>query len=259
MNVHDEHYENEQMDLAGGPDASRRALSRQGFLRWGLAAAVPALAVAACGRVVASNLTRPPDGSAAPGRQTVKTPEAGQTDAVTATSPDGQLALTPANLDDDDDEDLSLTPEQTEGPYFKRNSPERASLVDASTPGTRLTLTGRVLNQNGKPIARALLDFWQADASGNYDNAGYLLRGHQFTDDAGQYRLETVVPGLYPGRTRHIHVKVQAPNGPILTTQLYFPNEPRNASDGIFNPKLVLPMQATAQGQAASFDFVVQG
>ncbi len=252
MNKHDEHDEHEQTDLTGGPESNRSGLSRQAFLRWGLATAVPAVAIAACGRVAAGGLP-------APGRQAAETPEAGQPDATTATSTAPQLPLTPANLDDDDDEDLSLTPEQTEGPYFKRNSPERTSLVDSGTPGTRLTLTGRVLNQNGKPIARALLDFWQADASGNYDNAGYLLRGHQFTDDAGQYRLETVAPGLYPGRTRHIHVKVQAPNGPILTTQLYFPNEPRNATDGIFNPKLVLPMQATAQGQAASFDFVVQG
>src|SRR5439155_751695 len=89
----------------------------------------------------------------------------------------------------------------------------------------------------GRVAAGGLLGFWQADASGNYDNRGYTLRGHQFADDAGQYHLETVVPGLYPGRTRHIHVKVQAPNGPVLTTQLYFAGEARNASDSIFNSK----------------------
>ena len=65
----------------------------------------------------------------------------------------------------------------------------------------------------------------------------------------GNYTLETVVPGLYPGRTRHIHVKVQAPNGPVLTTQLYFPNEPRNATDGIFDATLVLPIEHTDTGQ----------
>jgi len=63
-------------------------------------------------------------------------------------------------------------------------------------------------------------------------NTGYRLRGHQFTDEAGRYALETVVPGLYPGRTRHLHVKVQAPNQPVLTTQLYFPGQPSNATDG---------------------------
>ncbi len=72
------------------------------------------------------------------------------------------------------------------------------------------------------PVAGALLDFWHADADGEYDLDGFRLRGHQFTDGEGHFSLETVMPGLYPGRTRHIHVKVQAPGGPILTTQLYF-------------------------------------
>jgi protocatechuate 3,4-dioxygenase beta subunit len=152
---------------------------------------------------------------------------------------------------------LQTTPAQTAGPYFKPGSPERTSLVDESTPGTRLFLTGRVLDPSGQPVAGALLDFWQADAGGAYDNRGYGMRGHQYTDEAGQYQLETVVPGVYPGRTRHIHVRVQAPNGPVLTTQLYFPGEPGNASDSIFNSALVLPIQETPDGATATFDFVV--
>src|SRR5439155_4296235 len=118
---------------------------------------------------------------------------------------------------------VALTPSMTEGPYFKANSPERTSLIEPGTAGTRLTITGYVLTTDCKPIAHALLEFWQADASGQYDNAGYKLRGHQFTDEAGRCQLETIMPGLYPGRTLHIHVKVQAPNGPVLTTQLFFP------------------------------------
>ena len=154
---------------------------------------------------------------------------------------------------------LPLTASQTEGPYFKTNSPERASLVTDDMQGTLLTITGQVLAQDGTPVANALLDFWQADASGAYDNSGYTLRGHQYTDENGNYTLTTVVPGLYPGRTRHIHVKVQAPGGPILTTQLYFPGEPRNNTDGIFDPSLVLDIQDNADGtQAATFNFVVQ-
>ncbi|HEV2123147.1 MAG TPA: dioxygenase, partial [Chloroflexota bacterium] len=120
-----------------------------------------------------------------------------------------------------------------------------------------LLLTGRVLATNCRPMANALVDFWQTDAGGAYDNTGYRFRGHQFTDNAGQYRLETVVPGLYPGRTRHIHVKVQAPNRPVLTTQLYFPGEPRNAQDGIFHPELLVAMQEANGGYAATFDFVL--
>jgi protocatechuate 3,4-dioxygenase beta subunit len=76
--------------------------------------------------------------------------------------------------------------------------------------------------------------------------AGFRLRGHQFTDGAGRYRLDTIVPGVYPGRTRHIHVRVQAPNGPLLTTQLYFPGETENRRDGIFNPKLLMAVNDSA-------------
>ena len=65
------------------------------------------------------------------------------------------------------------------------------------------------------------------------------------------------MPGLYPGRTRHIHVKVQAPNGPILTTQLYFPNEARNATDGIFSSALLMNVQDASGGRTGTFDFVL--
>jgi protocatechuate 3,4-dioxygenase beta subunit len=162
------------------------------------------------------------------------------------------LRLTPAAIDADE-----LTPPQTEGPYFKPSSPERIWLGESTAGGTPLVITGRVLAPDGTPVAGALLDFWQANDAGVYDNQGYELRGHQYTDPDAYYTLGTVVPGLYPGRTRHIHVKVQAPNGPVLTTQLYFPNEPRNATDGIFDPALVLPVQPAESGEVAVFDFVI--
>lgn len=163
------------------------------------------------------------------------------------------LAPTPACFADDD-----VTPPQTEGPYFTRNSPERTSLLEPDMAGTKIVLTGSVVDTACQPVPRALLDFWQADDSGEYDNVGYRLRGHQFADDAGRYSLETVVPGLYPGRTRHFHLKVQAPNQPILTTQLYFPDEPRNARDGIFSPELLLTIQDQPDGsKLGRFDFVL--
>jgi protocatechuate 3,4-dioxygenase beta subunit len=162
------------------------------------------------------------------------------------------LAPTPACFDDDD-----VTPSQTEGPYFTRNSPERTTLLEPGMAGTRIVLSGSVVDTACQPIARALLDFWQADDAGEYDNAGYRLRGHQFSDDQGRYTLETVMPGLYPGRTRHIHVKVQAPNQPVLTTQLYFPGEPGNDRDGIFNSALVMDVQDDAAGKVGAFNFVL--
>ncbi len=149
------------------------------------------------------------------------------------------------------------TPSVTEGPYFKSGSPERKSLLEPGVAGDRLNLTGRVLTRSGEPVAGALLDFWQADGNGRYDNIGYVLRGHQITDDQGRYWLETVVPGNYGGRTRHIHVKVQAPDGEVLTTQLYFPDEERNQIDSIFRPELLVSMNETEEGKEAWFDFVL--
>lgn len=152
----------------------------------------------------------------------------------------------------------TLTPALTEGPYFKANSPERASLIEANTTGKRLILTGYVLTANCQPVVHALLDFWQADANGQYDNAGYTLRGHQFTDENGFYQLTTVIPGLYLGRTEHIHFKVQAPNGPILTSQLFFPSVPNNESDQIFDPSLVIHITKESDFNVeASFNFVI--
>ena len=135
------------------------------------------------------------------------------------------------------------------------SSPERASLLEPALTGARLVVTGLVLGTDCRPVPHALLDFWQADGSGHYDNAGQRLRGHQFTDAEGRYRLETVLPGLYPGRTRHIHVKAQAPGQRVLTTQLYFPGEVMNARDGIFDRRLVVAMADSAM---ARFDFVLQ-
>ena len=116
-------------------------------------------------------------------------------------------------------------------------------------------MTGLVLSASCRPVANALLDFWHADEDGDYDNQGYRYRGHQFADAQGRYRLETIVPAEYPGRTRHIHVKVQAPGRRILTTQLYFPNEPANRRDGIYSRDLEMLMPKPGEG---SFDFVVE-
>jgi protocatechuate 3,4-dioxygenase beta subunit len=123
--------------------------------------------------------------------------------------------------------------------------------------GVHLVLTGYVLSASCAPIAGARLDFWQADSAGSYDNSGYRLRGYQVTEAAGAYSLQTVVPGLYPGRTAHIHVKVGAPSRPVLTTQLYFPGQSRNQQDGIFNPDLLMQIRDAADGKAASFDFII--
>ena len=151
----------------------------------------------------------------------------------------------------------SVTPSLTEGPYYKSGSPEQADLYQNGMAGTKLVITGYVYNTNCQPVANAWLDFWQADANGNYDNSGYTLRGHQYTDANGRFQLTTVVPGLYPGRTEHIHVKVQAPNGQIITSQLFFPGVTQNDSDGIYNANLLLSIQETNDGLQGQYNFVV--
>jgi protocatechuate 3,4-dioxygenase beta subunit len=233
-------------------------LGRRKVVLAGLGGAAAAL-LAACGRggggdTSSAAQTGPTTTAAAqPAATTATTAAATATTATTGTTATTAttLAPTPTCADDDD-----VTPAQTEGPYFKPNSPERTN-IRADAAGTKLVLTGTVVTTACKPVTKALVDFWQADNGGNYDNSGFLFRGHQFTDAQGRYALETVVPGLYPGRTRHIHVKVQAPGGRILTTQLYFPGEPRNASDGIYNKETEVTIRDTADGRSAGFGFVL--
>lgn len=152
------------------------------------------------------------------------------------------------------------TPPQTPGPFYMPHSPRRASLLQADSDAPRLLLTGRVLTTDCRAVPGALLDVWHCDATGRYDNDGFRYRGHLFADASGGYRLETIVPGLYPGRTRHIHIRVQAPGGRPLTTQLYFAGEPGNAADGLWQRALEIAMTrpATGEPQAGRFDFVLQ-
>ncbi|WP_291866789.1 intradiol ring-cleavage dioxygenase [Bradyrhizobium sp.] len=162
------------------------------------------------------------------------------------------LPATPACHDGDE-----ATLRQTEGPFFKPSSPERIELLETDMAGQPIELVGFVLSRACKPHAGALLDFWQADDQGRYDNSGFRLRGHQFADAEGRYRLRSIVPGNYPGRTRHIHVKVQPRGGRVLTTQLYFPGESQNRSDGLFRKELLVRTAKNAGSFAGRFDFVV--
>ena len=147
--------------------------------------------------------------------------------------------------------DAGLTPENQEGPYFKLNSPENAYLFTDGMQGKKLILAGQILNKDCLPIPHVLIDFWQANADGEYGNDGYTLRGHQYSDNKGRYYLETVYPGIYESRPiRHIHVKVTSPSGVVLTTQLYFPEQP---VDG-----LTVQMEDRGDHFLGIFNFVIQ-
>ena len=165
----------------------------------------------------------------------------------------GQLTPTPACNGGG-----AATLRQTEGPFFTPNSPERQSLLEQGMKGRVLELVGLVVTRDCKPVPGALLDFWQADTAGAYDNKGFRLRGHQFASREGGYRLRTIMPAQYTGRTAHIHVKVQAPNRPVLTTQLYFPDQPQNARDPLFRPELLMRLGTGGDAMQGRFDFVLE-
>jgi protocatechuate 3,4-dioxygenase beta subunit len=153
--------------------------------------------------------------------------------------------------------DEAPTLRQTEGPFFKPRSPQRADLRESGTGARVVELSGLVLSRNCKPVAGALVDLWHADENGDYDERGDRYRGHQFTDAEGRYRFRTIQPAVYPGRTRHYHVKVQAPSRPVLTTQLYFPGEAGNGRDGLFRRELLMRTAQAGHGLFARFDFVL--
>jgi protocatechuate 3,4-dioxygenase beta subunit len=144
------------------------------------------------------------------------------------------------------------TPADIEGPFYKSGAPARASLLEPGAKAEKLVLSGTVRSADCRPLAGVRLDFWHADARGEYDNQGYRYRGVVTSDAEGRYRLETNLPPPYMGRPRHIHVKLQPPGGKILTTQLYFPGESRGA-----DPALVVKVARSESGRTASFDFVL--
>jgi len=129
------------------------------------------------------------------------------------------------------------TAPDSEGPFYTPNAPERASI------GRGLVVTGVVRTAGGcAPIPRAQIEWWQANPQGQYDDAH---RASQTAGAEGKYRFEANVPGKYPGRPPHLHVKVSAPGHRTLTTQLYpKPGQTELPFDFVLdfiNPYRVLP------------------
>ena len=226
-------------------EARTRALSRRAFQKLCLTLPAPLALAVAAGTL---------DGWRA------RTAAVGQDDDDDEVTPEATREVLPPTPACGDEDDLDLTLAQTEGPFYTPDTPERTSLREEGIVGTPMIVTGYVLSTDCKPIPNALIDFWHADDAGVYDNEGFKLRGHQHADDEGVFYLETIVPGLYPGRTRHFHVKVQAPDNPVLTTQLYFPDEETNERDGIFNEALVMDVEddESGEGRVGFFNFVLE-
>lgn len=149
------------------------------------------------------------------------------------------------------------TAHETEGPFFKPKSPQRSDLREPGAKANQFELSGLVLTRSCRPLGGAVVDLWHADENGEYDNTGFRYRGHVITGPDGEFRFRTIVPAIYPGRTRHYHVKVQAPRSRLLTAQLYFPNEPANLHDGLFQRNLLMRVADASGHLDGRFDFVL--
>jgi protocatechuate 3,4-dioxygenase beta subunit len=159
---------------------------------------------------------------------------------------------------------LEHTLSEVTGPNFSSGwaGPD---LVDLTRPGKgealgqRIILAGRVLDEDGRPVRRTLIELWQCNAAGRYLHPvdqhdapldpNFTGIGRTLTTDDGEYRFLTIRPGAYPWkntfnawRPAHIHFSVFGPAfATRLITQMYFPGDPLLADDPIFNSVPDLP------------------
>ena len=122
------------------------------------------------------------------------------------------------------------------GPFFSEGAPETNSIIPEDYEGDRLFLSGTLSSTDcDRAISNAVMDFWQADEHGDYDNVGFNFRGKIITDENGNYSLETIIPGKYLNgsqyRPSHIHLKVQAEGYDELVTQIYFQGDESISAD----------------------------
>jgi catechol 1,2-dioxygenase len=169
------------------------------------------------------------------------------------------------------------------GPFYRFGAPFRSRLVDAGEPGEQLVVTGTVLSADCRtPVPGALIEVWQANHAGVYDTnrpgnftevTSFHLRGMMYTNERGQYEIETVMPGRYPvppnlpglekyaGLTRpaHIHFRVIESLHVPVTTQLYFKGDPYIAGDPFASQKRTLVIDLTQDGtrRRGVFDIVL--
>ena len=131
------------------------------------------------------------------------------------------------------DETLPPTPRDYEGPYYPVGDRNRTNdLIGGEARQQVLMFRGRVVDTDGRPLARALVDVWQADPLGRYKHPSdrtpgdrwdeFLYWGETFTNVEGNFEFRTYLPGDYGNRPAHIHFKVWKDRQRLLTSQLYF-------------------------------------
>jgi protocatechuate 3,4-dioxygenase beta subunit len=150
------------------------------------------------------------------------------------------------------------TPPQTAGPFFTPDSPAKADFRADDPAGAPVILLLQVVDTGCQAVPGAVVDLWHANSAGRYDNDGFHLRGHQRADERGKVAFSTVLPGAYAFRTRHYHLRILRDGRRLLTTQLYFPGEPGNADDGLFQPELLMEVARAGAALDARFRLVVE-
>jgi len=160
------------------------------------------------------------------------------------------------------------TPSQTVGPFFRSGTGwmECPDLVGPSSPGA-LAISGRVLDGAGVAVPDAMVEIWQADRRGRFDDAdGWHGFGRGLTDTEGRFHFVTVKPGpVDADQAPHIDVSVFA-RGLLqrLVTRIYFPDEAAaNAADPVLSslsdPAARASLVAAAEGAGLRFDVRLRG
>src|SRR5262245_9043561 len=145
------------------------------------------------------------------------------------------------------------------GPYYREGAPFRAKVTPPLSKGITMLIRGRVWGfDTKKPLANAVLDIWQADADGRYDNDDpakppakgvFINRTRVLTDETGYYEYETIHPGPYKigpneWRPSHIHYLVRRAGYANLITQLYFKGDKFNDKDEFIKPSLIIALES---------------
>lgn len=127
---------------------------------------------------------------------------------------------------------LKPTAHEVLGPFYKKGAPEHLDMRIAGEKGFPLRIQGKVVNAHGEKISGAIVELWHADQEGRYDVTGYRYRSKINVKDAGEYAVETFMPGHYNDRpAQHVHYMITAPGHKPLITQLYFATDPYFESD----------------------------
>jgi protocatechuate 3,4-dioxygenase beta subunit len=171
-----------------------------------------------------------------------------------------QTSTSPQSPQQQQNSFCKLTESDMLGPFYKEGAPFKQRLGEGVKEGERLIITGKVMDNRCQPIKDAILDVWQANSTGEYDNEGFTLRGKVKTNNDGTYLIDTIIPHEYAAgditRPGHVHLKVGSPNQPILTTQLYFEGDPYLS--GLEDKSLILKLADENGTKKANFDFVIE-